>query len=49
MGLKIALTDFAAFIVTEQVFAVPVQAPLQPPKNDPAAGVAVSVTTVPAA
>jgi len=40
---KVAVTDCAAFIVTEHV-PVPVQAPLQPVKAEPAAAVAVSVT-----
>src|SRR5262245_66505469 len=43
---KVAVTDIAALIVTVQV-PVPVQAPLQPVKVAPAAGVAVSVTAVP--
>src|SRR6478672_5503887 len=43
-AVKLALTDFAVFIVTVQVGALPVQAPVQPPKDAPAAGVAVSVT-----
>jgi hypothetical protein len=44
--LNVAVTDFAALIVTLQV-PVPVQAPLQPANVDPAAALAVSVTTVP--
>ena len=45
--MKVAVTEVAAFIVTEHV-AVPEQPPpLQPVKVDPAAGVAVKVTTVP--
>src|SRR6202162_6007928 len=44
--LNVAVTDFAALIVTLQV-PVPVQAPLQPANVDPAAAFAVSVTTVP--
>jgi hypothetical protein len=46
LRLKLAVTDLAPFIVSLQV-PVPVQAPLQPAKVDPAAGVAVSVTTSP--
>jgi hypothetical protein len=42
---KVAVTDFAASIVTWHV-PVPMQAPLQPEKTDPDAGVAVSVTAV---
>jgi phage tail protein X len=45
---NVAVTELAAFIVTVQA-PVPVQAPLQPVKVAPAAGVAVSVTAVPAA
>src|SRR5437879_379890 len=45
--MKVAVTEVAAFIVTLQV-PVPVQPPpLQPVKVEPAAGAAVSVTTVP--
>src|SRR5450755_2440839 len=44
--LKVTVTDFAALIVTEQA-PVPVHAPLQPVKVEPAAALAVSVTTVP--
>lgn len=43
-GVKVAVTVRAALIETVQVAAVPVQAPLQPEKALPAAGVAVSVT-----
>ena len=47
VGVKIAVTTVAALRVTVQG-AVPVQPPpLQPVKTDPAAGIAVSVTTVP--
>ena len=45
-GVKLAVTDCAALIVTVQM-PVPVHAPLQPPKVEPAAGVAVRVTGVP--
>jgi hypothetical protein len=44
--VKAALTDWLAFMVTEQGL-VPVQAPLQPANVEPAAGVAVKLTTVP--
>jgi hypothetical protein len=46
--LNVAVTDFAVFIVTVHV-PVPVQAPLQPVKVEPAAAVAVSVTEAPLA
>ena len=45
-GVKVAVTEVAAVIGTVQA-AVPVQAPLQPAKLEPAAGTAVSVTLVP--
>ena len=45
--LKVAVTDFAASIVTEQVSAVPVQAPPQPAKLEPLAGAAFKVTLEP--
>ena len=48
IGVKVAVTFCAEFVVTIQV-EVPVQAPLKPAKNDPAAGAAVSVTMVPPA
>ena len=46
-SVKVAVADCAALIVTTHV-PVPLHAPLQPAKVDPAAGVAVSVTAVPA-
>ena len=46
VGVKIAVTVVAAETVTVQG-PVPMHAPLQPVKAEPAAGVAVSVTTVP--
>jgi len=49
VGMKVAVTVVAAVRVTAQE-PVPVQpTPLQPAKTDPAAGVAVKVTTVPLA
>jgi hypothetical protein len=45
---KFAATLSATFIVTEQAL-VPLQAPLQPLKPEPVAGVAVKVTCVPLA
>jgi len=48
-GKKVAVTDWAAFIVTTQL-PVPLHpAPLQLPNTDPLAGVAVNVTDVPLA
>jgi hypothetical protein len=47
--LKLAVTVFDASNVTVQLVAVPLQAPLQPVKVAPAAGVAVSVMVEPAA
>src|SRR5207249_2477336 len=44
---KVAVTARAALIVRMQVVLAPVQLPVQPVKIDPAAGAAVSVTTVP--
>src|SRR5207244_2826904 len=45
--LKVAVTDFAAVIVTVQIVPETVLHPLQLLKVDPAAGVAASVTIVP--
>jgi hypothetical protein len=46
-GMKLALTDWAEFMVTEQA-PVPLHAPLQPANTEAAeVGVAVSATTVP--
>lgn len=47
--LKLALVDRLPLTVTAQVVAVPTQTPDQPANVLPAGGVAVSVTTVPAA
>ena len=46
VGLNVAVTDFAALIVTEQL-PVPVQAPLHPANVEPVPAAAVSVTGVP--
>jgi hypothetical protein len=46
-NVNVAVTDCAALMVTTQE-AVPVHAPLHPVKTEPADGVAVSVTDVPA-
>jgi hypothetical protein len=46
-GAKVAVTDSAASIVTEQLEIVPEHAPDQPLKVPPDAAVAESVTTVP--
>jgi hypothetical protein len=45
---KVAVTLLAAFMVTVQVGPDTVSHPVQPVWTDPAAAVAVSVTTVPA-
>ena len=45
-SVKVAVTDWAALIVTTQA-PVPVHAPVQPVKVEPAAAAAVSVTDVP--
>jgi len=47
VGAKVALTDFAAFMVSVQVDEEPEQEPPQPEKSLPVAGVAVRVTWVP--
>ena len=46
-GANVAVTVLFAFIVMVVGFALPVRSPLQPENWKPAAGVAVSVTTVP--
>jgi hypothetical protein len=46
-GVNVAVTDLAASIVTAQVDAVPVQAPVQPVNVEPGADVAIKVTLVP--
>ena len=46
--VNVAVAERAALIVTTHT-PVPVQSPLQPVKVEPAAGVAVRVTTVPVA
>ena len=45
--LKVAVTDVAAFMVTEHVPVPEHPPPLQPAKVEPPAGAAVSVTDVP--
>ena len=47
--VNVAVTDFAAVILTLHVGVVSVQAPDQPVKVEPLLAVAVSVTRVPAA
>jgi len=44
---KLAVTALAAVMLTVQVLAAPVQAPLHPANREPAAGEAVRVTDVP--
>jgi hypothetical protein len=46
---KVAMTLFARSMVTAQVALVPAQAPLQPVKVEPVAGVAERATLVPEA
>ena len=46
-SVNVAVTDFAASIVTVHVDADPVHAPDQPANDEEAFGVAVSVTVVP--
>jgi hypothetical protein len=48
-ALKLAVTCFAALIDTWQLLAVPLQAPAQPSKVEPASAVAVTVTLAVAA
>jgi hypothetical protein len=45
--VKVAVTNFAEFIVMVAGLEDPVRLPLQPLKVEPAAGAAVRVTTVP--
>ena len=46
--LNVAVTLRSAVIETLHVGVVPLQAPLQPPNTEPAAGLAVSAALVPA-
>ena len=46
-AVKVAVTDFAAVIVTVQVVPETVVHPLQLPKVEPLAGLAVRVTLMP--
>ena len=45
--VKVAVTDLSPSIVTVFGLLVPLRAPLQPVKDQPVAGVAVSATGVP--
>jgi len=47
VAVKVAVTDWSAFIVTWHVPVPEQPPPLHPAKTEPAAGVAVNVTTVP--
>jgi hypothetical protein len=49
VAVKVAVTLRADVMLTLQVALVPLQAPVQPVKVEPAAGVAESVTLVPLA
>ena len=49
VAVNVAVTDWAALIVTVQVAAVPVQPLDQPPNVEPEAAAAVRVTVVPLA
>ena len=46
--VKVAVTYLVFDMATQQFVFVPPHAPLQPENVDPAAGVAVNLTTVPA-
>jgi hypothetical protein len=46
LGAKVAVTLWTPVMLTAQMLVVPLQAPLQPVKVEPAAAVAVSVTLV---
>lgn len=47
--VKVAFTVRTSFIETAQMASVPLQAPVHPAKTEPFFGVAVSVTSAPAA